>query len=105
MKATLLRLAIFSSIFFGTVHSHGYMIDPIGRASRWRVPEFSEGPIDNNDNQLYCGGASAQWDKHNGKCGACGDEYGIGQYRVYLCILSISCPKVVRGSPNLNILY
>ena len=75
MKAVLTS-AIFCSILLGLVHGHGYMIDPPGRASRWR--KGFPGPAQHTDNELNCGGAGAQWDKHGGQCGVCGDEYGIG---------------------------
>ena len=38
---------------------------------------FSNRPKQFTDNELNCGGFSAQWDKHGGKCGVCGDEYNI----------------------------
>ena len=76
MKATLLKLAILCSILLELVDGHGYMIDPPGRALRWRVPNNKfPGPAQDTDNELNCGGAPAQWDEHDGKCGACGDEY------------------------------
>lgn len=32
-------------------------------------------PVNYNDNELYCGGFSVQWDQNGGKCGLCGDRY------------------------------
>ena len=58
-----------------SVLGHGMMFDPASRNSAWRF--FPNRPAQYTDNQLNCGGFSAQWDKHNGKCGVCGDEYNI----------------------------
>ena len=57
------------------VLGHGMMLDPPSRNSAWRY--FSNRPKQYTDNELNCGGFSAQWDKHGGKCGVCGDEYNI----------------------------
>ena len=75
MKATLIW-AISSSVLFGLVYGHGYIFDPSGRATRWR--EGFRGPTNYDDNGPNCGGSGTQWDVHGGKCGVCGDEYGIG---------------------------
>lgn len=50
------------------------VMDPINRGSRWRsdrsaIPDY-------NDNQADCGGIQNQYNKYQGKCGMCGDEYG-----------------------------
>jgi hypothetical protein len=63
------------SMFLGVVRGHGYLKVPPSRASRWRYG--FPGPNEYTDNQLSCGGRSVQWSQHGGKCGACGDEYGI----------------------------
>ena len=76
MKAALIW-AISSSVLLGLVYGHGYILDPPGRATRWRVPGLP-GPTNYDDNGLNCGGRGTQWDVHRGKCGVCGDEYGIG---------------------------
>jgi hypothetical protein len=70
---------VFLSMFLGLVRSHGYLKVPAGRASRWRYG-FA-GPNEYTDNQLSCGGRNVQWSQHEGKCGACGDEYGISNPR------------------------
>lgn len=41
-----------SNIKFG--FGHGMMLEPIGRASRWRIDETAV--VNNNDDGLYCGG-------------------------------------------------
>ncbi|KAK4884391.1 hypothetical protein RN001_000662 [Aquatica leii] len=53
---------------------HGMMLDPPNRSSLWRFNNSF--PINYNDNQNFCGGFGVQWYVHNGKCGACGDNYG-----------------------------
>ena len=68
-------IVVFESLILPTVNGHGYMIEPVNRASRWRVrPDPHK---EYTDNQLSCGGRNTQWEKHGGKCGVCGDEYGI----------------------------
>lgn len=62
------------NILPGLVRGHGKMIEPVNRATRWR--DGFVGPIEYNDNELFCGGANAQWDLHSGQCGVCGDEFG-----------------------------
>ena len=32
-------------------------------------------PKNYDDNQMFCGGASTQWEKNGGKCGICGEAY------------------------------
>jgi hypothetical protein len=34
-------------------------------------------PVNYDDNELYCGGYSVQWEQNKGKCGVCGDAYNI----------------------------
>lgn len=74
MKSLVISLALLS-LLMGMVRGHGYLKVPPGRASRWRYG-FT-GPTEYTDNQLSCGGRTVQWSQHGGKCGACGDEYGI----------------------------
>lgn len=51
--------------------------EPPNRSSLWRFPEFkSQNPIPNySDMELFCGGATTQYIKNDGKCGPCGDSY------------------------------
>ena len=74
----LALLAILMALL-SLVQGHGYLKNPPSRASRWRFG-FS-GPTEYTDNQLSCGGRNVQWSQHGGKCGACGDEYGISNPR------------------------
>lgn len=43
----------FCSIIF-EVKSHGMLIDPVGRSSRWRFNNSA--PKNYDDDQVYCGG-------------------------------------------------
>ena len=75
MHSAVVFTAIFAVIFPASVYGHGMIMDPVSRASRWR--KGYGGPKEYTDNQLSCGGRNVQWGKHKGKCGVCGDEYGI----------------------------
>ncbi|KAL4216326.1 hypothetical protein ACF0H5_024053 [Mactra antiquata] len=62
-------------IFCGLVYQasgHGRMMDPVARASAWRLGY----PVPQNydDNALFCGGF-ANKQAHGGKCGVCGDPW------------------------------
>ncbi|KAL8573639.1 hypothetical protein ACOMHN_007192 [Nucella lapillus] len=56
----------------GTV-GHGRLMDPPSRSSLWRL-DFNS-PPNYDDNQLFCGGFSVQWERYEGKCGLCGDPW------------------------------
>lgn len=76
------------------VHGHGMMIHPVNRASRWR--DGFKGPTEYTDNQLSCGGAGPQWEQHGGKCGVCGDEYGVTPRFAYPGLFAQD-PPIVRN--------
>ena len=38
-------------------------------------------PVNYNDNELYCGGFSVQWQTNAGKCGVCGDNWAAPEPR------------------------
>ena len=79
-----------------SVHGHGRLMDPPSRNAMWRFG-FTN-PVNYNDNEVYCGGYGSedevistsvpnqfsnpyslipvQFDKYDGKCGVCGDEFG-----------------------------
>ncbi|CAG9762911.1 unnamed protein product [Ceutorhynchus assimilis] len=58
------------------VLGHGYMYNPINRASRWRLnPSDWTVGHDYDDNQFFCGGFSVQYEINKGKCGPCGDDW------------------------------
>merc|ERR1712168_16944 len=52
------------------VTSHGRLAHPPARATAWRYG-FNT-PANYNDNELFCGGFTHQWQKNGGKCGICG---------------------------------
>jgi len=56
------------------VESHGRLMEPVARGSRWRLNNSA--PADYNDNEGFCGGFGVQWQTHKGKCGLCGNNYG-----------------------------
>ncbi|XP_028398903.1 uncharacterized protein LOC114522424 [Dendronephthya gigantea] len=90
VAVSLLSLSMLLSL----VDGHGYLKDPPSRASRWRYG-FS-GPREYTDNQLSCGGRNVQWSKHGGKCGACGDEYGISNPRFVSPGVFAKNPPIVK---------
>lgn len=64
---------VFALSLVVVVFGHGRLIDPASRNAAWR---FGFGtPKHYTDNELNCGGFSAQWSRNNGKCGVCGDPY------------------------------
>jgi hypothetical protein len=65
---TLILVALIPQIC-----SHGMMLVPPNRSSLWRLNKTA--PVNYNDNQNFCGGASIQWGQFGGKCGPCGDVY------------------------------
>ncbi|KAL8579495.1 hypothetical protein ACOMHN_025448 [Nucella lapillus] len=67
------------AVMAGMVRGHGMMIDPPQRSSMWRYGYST--PRNYDDNQLYCGGFSRQWNINGGKCGVCGDPYDDSQPR------------------------
>lgn len=69
-----IALVLVIVAFADQISGHGMLMDPVNRASRWRV--FGSGPIDYNDMEGFCGGYNRQWNVHNGKCGFCGDDFG-----------------------------
>lgn len=60
-KGSLALLVGASMLVTIGVEGHGYMLDPPMRSSMWRVDNrnrFPTAPVNNNDNQLFCGGSS-----------------------------------------------
>ncbi|CAH2008268.1 unnamed protein product [Acanthoscelides obtectus] len=55
------------------VDGHGRLMDPPARNSMWRFG--FPNPVNYNDNELFCGGYSVQWEQNEGKCGLCGDPH------------------------------
>merc|ERR1719483_244395 len=61
------------------VRGHGMLTDPPARNAMWRYGYSN--PVNYNDNELYCGGFSVQWDQNKGQCGVCGDNFDDKQPR------------------------
>ncbi|XP_071454084.1 uncharacterized protein [Hetaerina americana] len=80
MKALPALLAFLNA--FTLVYGHGYLKDPLNRASLWRhgVPGA---PFNFDDNQQFCGGFQQQWGVNGGRCGICGDDYALSRPRPY----------------------
>lgn len=57
----------------GLTKGHGRLMDPPARNSMWRFG--FPNPVNYNDNELYCGGFTVQWEQNDGKCGLCGDPH------------------------------
>lgn len=70
-----LKFVIFIVIlnYLNEAAGHGYVMDPVNRASRWRVDGST--PRDYNDMEGFCGGYAVQWSQNSGKCGLCGDPW------------------------------
>lgn len=78
MKLILLVAIVVVNLFDG-ISGHGYLLDPVNRASRWRVDGST--PRDYNDMEGFCGGFNVQWGQNGGKCGLCGDNYADARPR------------------------
>ncbi|KAL5020518.1 hypothetical protein ScPMuIL_003410 [Solemya velum] len=68
-----MAFVLFLSGHFDKVGGHGRLLDPPARGSMWR--KGFDSPKNHNDNQMFCGGFSRQWEINNGKCGVCGDPW------------------------------
>merc|ERR1712018_117639 len=56
------------------VWGHGRLMDPPARNSMWRFGYIN--PINYNDNEVFCGGVSHQFEKNGGRCGEGGAARG-----------------------------
>ncbi|CAF1002048.1 unnamed protein product [Brachionus calyciflorus] len=73
LNLLLLKFFLICVKYHG-IESHGRLLDPPARSSCWR--EFPNNCYhDYTDNELFCGGASVQWNHNGGKCGICGDNW------------------------------
>jgi len=64
-------------VFFVQIYpslEHARLMEPPSRASMWRLGFPT--PVDQDDNQSYCGGFGVQYDTYGGLCGICGDPWG-----------------------------
>lgn len=69
----LLFVVIVLSFMPSHVTGHGRLIDPPARSTAWRYGFPT--PVNWNDNELFCGGFTTQWQQNGGKCGICGDNW------------------------------
>ncbi|XP_069672283.1 uncharacterized protein [Periplaneta americana] len=76
---TMLSVAVVVLLMVVGSHEHGMLMDPVNRASMWRVGYNT--PENYEDNQNYCGGFQVQWNQNGGKCGECGDDYALPRPR------------------------
>lgn len=78
---TKMKSISFLSFIFTIFHiiteisGHGRLVEPPSRSSMWRFG-FKTKP-NYNDNELFCGGYSVQWQRNGGKCGVCGDAWHL----------------------------
>lgn len=79
-KLFFFTFLVLVNIFDG-ISGHGMVMEPVGRASRWRVD--GSNPRNYNDMETFCGGYSVQWNQFGGKCGLCGDRYGDATPRLH----------------------
>jgi len=68
-----LVVAVVTLSLLPLVWGHGRLMDPPARNSMWRFGYIN--PINYNDNEVFCGGVSHQFEKNGGRCGVCGDAY------------------------------
>ncbi|XP_058445618.1 uncharacterized protein LOC131426884 [Malaya genurostris] len=80
-RFTIILVAIVVPNLIPAISGHGMVLDPIARGSRWRCDSSAE--VNYDDNALYCGGYAEQWDKNNGKCGLCGDNFADSLPRLH----------------------
>merc|ERR1711892_1354397 len=71
--AAQVALLLASPLFVSLAAGHGMITDPPARNAMWRYGYTN--PVNYNDNELYCGGFSVQWNQNDGKCGVCGDNF------------------------------
>merc|ERR1712098_95525 len=76
-------LGVLTNVFLipRLVWGHGMLTDPPARNAMWRYGYTN--PVNYNDNELYCGGFSVQWDRNDGNCGVCGDSFSDRQPRAH----------------------
>ncbi|GFS93653.1 chitin-binding type-4 domain-containing protein, partial [Nephila pilipes] len=58
---------------------HGSLVETPSRSSMWRFG-FKTKP-NYNDNELFCGEYTVQWQRNGGKCGVCGDAWHLPKPR------------------------
>lgn len=71
----IFSILIIILFLLSEVDCHGRLIEPPSRSSMWRFG-FKTKP-NYNDNELFCGGYTVQWQRNGGKCGVCGDAWHL----------------------------
>ncbi|CAG9767799.1 unnamed protein product [Ceutorhynchus assimilis] len=79
LKWFLLAVFVVHLIKIEIAEGHGRLMDPPARNSMWRFG--FPNPVNYNDNELYCGGYTVQWEQNDGKCGICGDAFHLKEPR------------------------
>ncbi|KAL5290355.1 hypothetical protein ACFFRR_009976 [Megaselia abdita] len=74
-KYILPLIVVLALLEIQHVSGHGMLMEPVNRGSRWRLNNTA--PKNYQDNGNYCGNIQSQHDKYDGKCGFCGDDYGL----------------------------
>jgi hypothetical protein len=77
----IILCAVLVANLVDEISAHGMVMDPINRASRWKVDKTA--PPDYDDMQGFCGGFNTQWSQNGGKCGLCGDNYSDAKPRLH----------------------
>ncbi|CAG9788924.1 unnamed protein product [Diatraea saccharalis] len=73
-------LAILAlTAYLSDVWGHGRVLQPVSRASAWRVGHQTAPDYD--DDGVNCGGLYYQWSINEGKCGICGDAFDLPEPR------------------------
>ncbi|CAG9803569.1 unnamed protein product [Chironomus riparius] len=78
MSLKMRRVTLLCTLFVMLIHhvrGHGRLMEPPARNAMWRFG--FPNPVNYNDNELFCGGWSVQWEQNSGKCGTCGDAYHL----------------------------
>jgi len=70
---------LIMALVWGEGEGHGRLLEPPARTSMWRFGFKT--PADYTDNGRNCGGFYTQHTVNKGKCGICGDAYGLPQPR------------------------
>nr|CAD7405378.1 unnamed protein product [Timema poppensis] len=79
MYSSVIMWVIVLMAVVAQVRGHGMVMDPVSRSSMWRMGFHT--PVNYDDDGNFCGGFSTQWEEHAGKCGECGDDYGLPRPR------------------------
>lgn len=79
-------LIVFLAHAIIVCNGHGRLIEPPSRSSAFRYGFAT--PPNYNDHELYCGGFTRQ-QKNGGKCGECGDAWGL--FETFFSLFNLIC--------------